>query len=176
MNKKRKQNFFLKFWLFRPNFDIFWPYTRYMANFRAFGEKPSFFAFCSKFRACGSHMCIIWIPKTYEMHSTSLRLSASIYFYRSPMSFLLRNRRRSEALSGFFGQNWCLTGFLGRFKECGFFRSDGQKMAKKSSFCPKYLNFVLPPPPRYTHGLFRSRRVWSENSFRRTFQGGNFCC
>ena len=103
------------------------------------------------------------------MYSTSLRLSASIYFYRSPMSFLPRNRRRSEALRGFWGQNWCLTGFLGHFKEKMFFRSDGEKIAKKSSFCSKYLSFVL-PPPRYTHGLFRSLRVWSENIFRRTFE------
>ena len=170
MTKKQKNNFFLKFWLFRPNFCIFWPYTRYMANFRPFGEKSSFFVFCSKSRVSGSQLYTIWIPKTYEMYSTSLRLSASIYFYRSPMSFLPRNRRRSEALRGFWGQNWCLTGFLGHFKEKMLFRSDGEKIAKKSSFCSKYLNFVL-PPPRYTHGLFRSRRVWSENIFRRTFQG-----
>ncbi len=80
------------------------------------------------------------------MYSSSLRLSVSIYFYRSPMSFLPRNRRRSEALRGFWGQNWCLTGFLGHFKEKMFFRSDGEKIARKSSFCSKYLNFVLPPP------------------------------
>ena len=146
MRKNEKKLFVLKFWLFWPNFDIFWPYTQYMANFRPFGEKSSFFVFCSNSRVSWSHMCTIWIPKTYEMYSTGLRLSVNIYFYRSPMSFLLRNRRRSEALGGFWGENWCLTGFLGRFKEKTFFRSDGEKMAKKSSFCPKYLNSVLPPP------------------------------
>ena len=131
----------MKFWLFRPNFCIFWPYVRYIANLRPFGEKSSFFVLCSKYRVSGSQLYTVWIPKTYEMYSTSLRLSASIYFYRYPMSFLLRNRRRSEALRGFWGQNWCLTGFLGCFKEKMFFRSDGEKNGQQIIFLPKIFEF-----------------------------------